>query len=323
MASKYSAFNTSQLQLFPLQERQHDLTLDCLLPPVTGKQSFPDLDIVARQIHQAKAKDKASILMIGAHVLRAGVQAYIIDLLRNGYISCLAVNGACAIHDFEFALIGATTESVSHYIDNGKFGLWQETGIINDIINDAAKEKLGFGEAVGKYIVDHNLPHAESSIFAAAYQNDVPVTVHVGIGYDITHEHPNCDGAALGSCSYRDFLIFTKCMQSLTGGVVMNFGSAVMAPEVFLKALAMVRNVAAKENRSIDSFTSLVCDLRPLPDNYSQEAPKNDPSYYFRPWKTMLVRTTGNSGKSYYIQGGHRQTIPALWTALSSLEQQE
>jgi hypothetical protein len=142
------------------------------------------------------------------------------------------------------------------------------------------------------------------------------VTVHVGIGYDILHEHPNCDGAAFGSASYRDFLIFTHTLERLEGGVVLSFGSAIMAPEVYLKALAMVRNVAHQEGRSISKFTTAVFDLWPIRGDFRKELPKTDPGYYFRPHKTILVRTVADGGESFYFEGDHRATLPALRRAI-------
>jgi hypothetical protein len=173
---------------------------------------------------------------------------------------------------------------------------------------------------VGQTIEEEEFSHREISVLAAAWRLKIPVTVHVGIGYDIIHEMPNCDGAALGSTSYRDFLIFAKIIENLEGGIVLNFGSAVMGPEVYLKALAMARNAAAQEGRQIRRFTSVVCDLAPLPPDYTLEPDKNNPMYYFRPWKTILVRTVADGGKSFYIQGRHHETIPGLWTALEQLK---
>jgi hypothetical protein len=277
---------------------------------------------IAGRIVQAKEKAAANILMIGAHVLRSGVQRYLIDLMERGYISCIATNGAGMIHDFELALIGATTESVARYIKEGQFGLWRETGQLNDIINSAYKQDntLGMGYAVGRYVEDSALPYKSISIFAAGYRLQIPVTVHVGIGYDIIHEHPNCDGAAAGALSYNDFLRFASVVGNLENGVVMNFGSAVMAPEVFLKALSMARNVAQQHGKQIRRFTTLVCDLVPLPEHYRVEPSRDDPLYYFRPWKTMLVRTVVEGGRSFYIKGKHSETIPELWRAINAVE---
>ena len=176
---------------------------------------------------------------MGAHVLRAGVNRHLIDLMERGFLSHLAVNGAAAIHDYELALIGATTESVARYVKSGEFGLWRETGELNDWIVEAARLGYGLGENVGRRIQESDYPYREWSVFAAAYRLQVPVTVHVGIGYDILHEHPNCDGASVGAASYRDFLIFARAVEKLEGGVLLNFGSAIMGPEVYLKALAM------------------------------------------------------------------------------------
>jgi hypothetical protein len=141
--------------------------------------------------------------------------------------------------------------------------------------------------------------------------------VHAGIGYDIIHEHPNCDGAAIGAASYRDFLIFARTVERLEGGVLLNFGSAIMGPEVYLKALAMARNVAHQEGRQIRRFTTAVFDIVPIHGDPHRELPKTDPGYYFRPHKTILVRTVADGGESFYFAGEHRATLPALWRLLT------
>lgn len=319
---KIPIFDRASLVLKPLSRRHHDLDISCIRQ--VQAYGYSDIDDkwkkVAKRVIQAKKKKKSIVMMIGAHVIRAGIQKYIIKLMERGYISCIAMNGAGLIHDFEFALIGATTESVARYIEDGQFGLWHETGTINDIINQGYKKGAGMGEIVGEAILNGDFPHKNISILAAGYRLGIPVTVHVGIGYDIIHEHPNCDGAATGDTSYRDFLRFAKIIEGLEGGVVMNFGSAVMAPEVFLKALNMARNVAHQNGRTIKHFTTLVCDIYDLPNNFTREPNKDEPAYYFRPWKTMLVRTVANGGESFYVRGRHSETIPALWSALLELE---
>jgi len=257
---------------------------------------------------------------MGAHVLRAGVARHLIDLMQRGLLTHIAMNGAGPIHDWEFALIGASTESVARYIQTGEFGLWQETGRMNDVIHDGARAGLGLGECLGQAILEGDFPHKDVSVLAAAYRLELPVTVHVGIGYDILHEHPNCDGAALGATSYRDFLVFTQTVMGLEGGVLLNFGSAVMGPEVYLKALAMARNVLHQEGRVIKNFTTAVCDLLPLDSDTRQQAPKSDPRYYYRPWKTILVRTVADGGESFYIQGDHCLTVPHLRAAALAAE---
>ena len=227
------------------------------------------------------------------------------------------------IHDYELALIGATTESVTRYIAEGQFGLWKETGIINDIINRAFlnNPESGLGEVVGRAILEGEYPYKEISVLASAARLGVSATIHVGIGYDIIHEHPNCNGAATGALSYNDFLKFAAVVKLLENGMVMNFGSAVMAPEVFLKALSMARNIARQEGRVIQNFTTLVCDLHNLPDNIRKEPSKDDRFYYFRPFKTMLARTVADGGESFYVKGKHEDTIPSLWSAIKEEEQ--
>src|SRR5688572_30373503 len=313
--SRYETFDRSRLQLKPLAERTHALHLDRWLALDDPAPPFehPDLATVAARIRDAKG---ARILMMGAHVLRAGVNRHIIDMLERGLIDHIAMNGAGAIHDYELARIGATTESVDQYIRTGEFGLWRETGELNDWINEAAAESLGLGENIGRRIGLSDFPHRDLSVFAAAYRCGIPVTVHPGIGYDIIHEHPNCDGAALGAAGYRDFLIFARAVERLEGGVLLNFGSAIMGPEVYLKALAMARNVAHQEGRTIRRFTTAVFDLVPIRGDYRKELPKSDPGYYFRPQKTILVRTVADGGESYYFCGDHRATLPALWRLL-------
>lgn len=314
--ARFPSFDRSSLQTLSLSARQHDLCLGDILDLEPRRCVEANLHKVADRIRQARDGEAAVVLMMGAHVLRSGVQRYLLEMMKQGFLTCIAMNGAGVIHDFEFALVGGTTECVARYIRDGRFGLWQETARINDIVSAAAKEGSGLGEAVGQVIEEDSFPYRDVSVLAAAYRLGIPVTVHVGIGYDILHEHPNCDGAAYGATSYEDFLRFVKVLESLEGGVVMNFGSSVMAPEVYLKALAMVRNVAFQKKERISKFTTLVCDLHPVPRDYSHEPPRRSEMYYFRPWKTMLVRTIEDGGESFYVQGRHEDTIPQLWTAL-------
>ena len=315
-------FDRTKLDIKSLKVRSHDIGINIIQRLEKKKYYNDSLRDVALHIVEAMKKGRGIILMIGAHTVRSGVQHYLIDLLERGYISCIAMNGGCMIHDYEFALIGATTENVATYIREGQFGLWKETGRINDIINQAFRKEntIGMGEAIGKAVQEGEFPNKDISLLAACYRLNIPATIHVGIGYDIIHEHPNCDGAATGETSYRDFLRLTKIVKEIEGGVVMNFGSAVMAPEVFLKALSMARNVAHQEGRTIRHFTTLVCDLHDLPEDFINEPSKDSAAYYFRPWKTMLVRTVADGGESYYVKGRHSDTIPALWTAINDAE---
>lgn len=316
---KNRLFDRKALKLKSLSLRKNDLDLSVIQPLDLNLHFKPSKELkqVCQRIIKAK-KNKASLIwMTGGHVIRAGVQRHIIDLMEKGFISCLAMNGAGIIHDYELALIGATTESVAKYIREGQFGLWKETGEINNIINRSAKLGLGLGEGMGKAIYEGSFPYKEFSLLAAGYRLKIPVTVHVGIGYDIIHEHPNCDGAATGATSYRDFLLFAQEVSNLEKGIILNFGSAVMAPEVFLKALSMARNVAHQKKKQIKDFTSMVCDLHNLPSKFNCEPDKHNPGYYFRPWKTMLIRTVADGGSAFYIKGSHAQIIPGLWKEIN------
>lgn len=315
----FELFDRSKLKRLPISERIHDLDVSVMLDPETHKPGFthPTIDILADRIIAARKQNAAVIMMMGAHVIRAGAAPYLIKLMERGLVTHFALNGAGAIHDFEFAEIGATTESVAKYISEGQFGLWLEDGRFNDAVNQGAADNIGFGEAVGRYIEEHKFPYRQYSLLAAGFRMKVPVTVHVGVGCDIVHEHPNCDGAATGKTSYTDFLIYARTIQNLEKGVFLNFGSAVIGPEVYLKCLAMARNVARQEGKKITDFTTAVFDLHALEgQNIHDAPPKTDPRYYFRPWKTIMARTVADGGEGYYVQGSHADTVPALAATL-------
>ena len=315
---RHPRFDRSLLHVLPLGERIHDMQRRDVLELAQQNQPFssPALEALIPAIQAARNAAKPVIIIMGAHVIKQGTSRYIIDLMERGLVTHVALNGAGLIHDYELALIGATTESVATYISHGQFGLWLETGHINDHITLAAAQSAGIGEYLGGVIDTPDFAFRELSILAAGHRLGIPVTVHVSIGQDIIHEHPNCDGAAAGAASYTDFLIFTHTITQLEGGVMLNIGSAVMGPEVYLKALAMARNVAHQHHQTIAHFTTAVFDMVTLPDDLSVEAPKSEPAYYYRPFKTILVRTVRDGGTSYYVCGDHRQTIPALWQGL-------
>ena len=319
MQSKYQVFDRSRLRVRPLAERSHDMDLGHLL---ALDEQVEEADAALRDsLAQVAPRlvaggSSARILMMGAHVIKSGVSRQVIDLLERGAFTHVAMNGAGAIHDFELACIGATTESVARYIRTGEFGLWDETGILNDWAVDAASRGLGLGENFGRRIAEEKFPHRDVSILARAYELGIPATLHVGVGYDITHEHPNCDGAAYGAGSYRDFLVYTRSVESLEGGIMVSLGSAIMGPEVYLKALSMARNVAHQEGRRVADFMTAVFDLVPIQGDVHSELPKSDPGYYFRPHKTILVRTVADGGQSLYVCGDHRVTVPALRRAV-------
>ncbi|MEP7357973.1 MAG: hypothetical protein ABI847_12075, partial [Anaerolineales bacterium] len=242
----YPQFDRSQLKLKPLGERVHDMTLANILQlddPVMPCAD-PALPEIAQRVVKARQDNRPIILLMGGHLIKQGLSRLVIDLMTRGLITHVAMNGSGPIHDYELSLIGASTESVARYVTEGQFGLWQETGRLNDFVAAGNRDGLGMGEAIGRAIETEAMPNRDISLCAAGYRLRVPVTVHIGLGYDIIHEHPNCDGAALGAASYRDFLIIAQTITRMQGGVVISLGSQVMAPEVFLKALAMSRNVA-------------------------------------------------------------------------------
>ena len=322
----FAQFDRSQLEILPLDRRVHDVELAKVLKNIDDEIpefDHPALPILADTVVKARRDYDATVLMMyGAHVIRTGNAMFMIELMKRGLVTHFATNGAGSIHDFELAMIGQTCESVAKYISEGQFGMWQETGLINEAIKAGAREGLGWGEAVGKYIWENNFKFRENSVLAMGYHLQVPCTVHIGIGNDIIHEHPNCDGAAMGACSYTDFLIYAQSITKLQHGVFLNFGSAVAGPEVYLKALAMARNVARQHGEKITDFNTAVFDLMPIDDsdNYDTTPPKTDPRYYFRPWKTILARTVADGGHSHYVCGEHSKTLPALARRILTLD---
>ena len=313
----YPLFDRTRLKLLPLSDREHDLSKDVILDLDDDIPSYENegLSIVADRIIEASKNGSAVIILMGAHVIRRGVTRFLVDLMERGLINLIGCNGAVTIHDLEFAMIGKTTESVAKYIQLGQFGLWEESGRVNDAAVYAYENKIGLGKSIGKMIYEHpdEFPDNRLSLLAAGYKLGIPITVHVCIGQDIVHEHPNFDGAAYGAASYHDFLTFASVVENLEGGVMLNIGTAVMGPEVYLKALSMARNIAKQDNREIVHFTTAVFDLVDLGDNPIEEAPKTDAIYYFRPYKTVLVRTVADGGEGYYIRGDHRATVPNLY----------
>lgn len=311
----FPQFDRSRLHLRPLNERVHDVPLSIVMDPKDPPEPFgnPHLATLADAVVNAKKAGATVLFMYGAHVIRSGCALWMIELMKRGFVTHYATNGAGSIHDFELAMIGNTCESVARYVSEGQFGLWNETDFWNDAVNAGVKEGLGTGEALGKYIWENNFPNREKSVLAMGYHLHVPVTVHIGVGNDIVHELPHCDGAALGQSSYTDFLIYTHSVENLENGCFYDFGSAVAGPEVYLKALAMCRNVAHQEGRVIRHFTTAVFDLLPIEnEDYHTAPPKSNPHYYFRPWKTILARTVADGGRSFYVRGEHRKTLPNL-----------
>ncbi len=318
--SRYQKFDRSRIQLRPLAQRGHDLLAEQCLPLAKIERPFehPQFSQLIERIVAARGAGRPVIAMMGAHPIKLGLSRFLVDLIERKLISHLATNGAGMIHDFELATFGGTSEDVARWITAGQFGLWRETSRLNELVKQAAESDAGLGETIGRVLVEENPPHAQLSLAAAGWRAGVPVTSHVGIGSDILHAMPNCDGAAWGQASYNDFLIFAAAVRQLEGGVFLNIGTAVTGPEVFLKALSMSRNVAQGGNEQIRHFTTAVFDLVSLPANWQEGEPSKDhPQYYYRPWKTLLLRTIADGGQSHYFRGDHRTTIPTLWSELT------
>lgn len=317
--SRYEQFDLARVELGDLAERGHDLRVEDCLPLVGPEEPYADPQFAALvgRIQAARREGRPVIVLMGAHPIKLGLSRFLVDLIRRRIVTHLGTNGAGLIHDFELAAFGGTSEDVARWIRVGQFGLWRETSRLNDVVAEAAERGEGLGEAVGRVIDEERFPHADLSLAAAGWRAGVPITCHAAVGCDIIHAHPNCDGAALGKASYTDFLIFTRSVADLEGGVFLNVGTSTIGPEVYLKALSAVRNVARQRGEEVRDFTTAVFDLAPLPSDWSAGPPsKAHPLYYYRPWKTILVRTVADGGTSFYFQGDHRQTIPTLWEGL-------
>ena len=287
--------NFSKIKTISIRQRKNKVRLSDLIKPENSKVLFnsKDFDELAERIIDAYKNKKQIILMMGAHVIKVGMSLLVIDLMKKRIITHVAMNGAGPIHDFELALIGETSEYVEKTIEDGTFGMIEETGsILNEAIKEGAKNNYGMGYAVGKKINDLNLPNKGYSILYNAYKLNIPVTVHAAIGTDIIHQHPNCDGAAVGKTSYQDFKIFAESVSRLEDGVILNVGCAVILPEVFLKALTIARNLGYK----VENITAANFDM----------------INHYRPRENVVQRPTSLGGKGFIIIERHEKTIPTL-----------
>ena len=254
-----------------------------------------DLKDVAAAVVTAHKNGRTVALGIGAHVIKVGLAPLIIDLIKRGIVSSVAMNGACVVHDFETAYAGATSEDVDSELGSGAFGMAEETGtILNRAIKKGAKK--GLGRAVGEMINNSRFPYKDKSVLAACAKYDVPATVHVAIGTDILHVHPQMDGAATGLATQADFRLFSGVVSKLSGGVYLNVGSAVILPEVFLKALTLGRNMGHR----IDNFSTVNMDF----------------IQHYRPLTNVVRRPTAGSGKGYRLTGHHEIMFPLLYAAI-------
>jgi deoxyhypusine synthase len=311
MPFSYEEFDLSGVRTYPLASRRSKARVDDFGKPVERGVSFKqwfdalpgilgaeDLRRVVRAIADARARQAGIVWGIGAHVIKTGLSPVLIDLMQRGYVSALAMNGAGVIHDFEIALSGSTSEDVDEALGPGRFGMAEETGrILNDVIRNAETKQLGLGQAVGAYLAAANVRWADRSLMVAAHHLGIPVTVHVAIGTDIIHMHKDASGAAIGAASLRDFRYLTSCVARLSDGVYLNCGSAVVLPEVFLKAVALARN----QGVPLDGLTTVNIDF----------------VRHYRPQTNVVTRpVAGTKGQGISLVGHHEILIPLIAAAV-------
>ncbi|MBM3295905.1 MAG: hypothetical protein FJY82_15530 [Candidatus Aminicenantes bacterium] len=304
-------FRPASLRTYPLSARPSKVGLAEFGRPVAPGatvagflRSLPDIlqardfRLFVEALRRAKAGEKAVIWALGAHVIKTGLNPVIIDLMKRGWVTGLALNGAGIIHDFEIAAAGRTSEDVAAQIRLGRFGMARETGeMLNEAIRRGADRRTGLGQAVGEMIARSALPHKKHSLLAAAWRLGLPATVHVALGTDVIHLHPRASGAAIGQTSLQDFFLLAALVRDLDGGgVFLNVGSAVVLPEVFLKAVALVRNQGFR----LDGFDTAVFDF----------------FRHYRPAENVARRPLGKKGRGFYFIGPHEILIPLLAAAL-------
>jgi hypothetical protein len=306
----YEEFDLSGVHTYPLASRPSKArAADFAKPyrPGAGVRSFveslpeilaaADFKAVVSAIRAAHRAQRGLLWGLGAHVIKTGLSPVLIDLIERGFVSALAMNGAVVIHDFELALSGGTSEDVDEALGPGRFGMAEETGrLLNEAINDGVRAGLGIGQSVGKRLRELTPPYESLSVVAAAARQGIPVTVHVGIGTDIIHMHPGASGAALGEGSLRDFRFLVGNVARLGGGVYLNCGSAVVLPEVFLKAVALARN----RGIPLDGLTTVNLDFVRL----------------YRPLTNVVSRPVAGIGRGYSLVGHHEIMIPLLAATL-------
>jgi len=311
MIFPYEEFDLSAVKTYPLKSRQSKVTaadfsrtadrattIGEFVDSLPNILAAADLKAIVAAIGQAKRSDGGVMWGLGAHVIKTGLGPVIVDLMRRGFVSAIATNGAAVIHDFEIALAGATSEDVEASLGPGQFGMADETGrLLNSVINEGAAEDLGLGQAVSRFLHARQPQFAKSSVLAEAARLDIPVTVHVAIGTDITHMHPEASGSAIGEASLRDFRYFVANVGRLEHGVYLNCGSAVVLPEVFLKAVSLVKNRGTKLQHLTTVNLDFVRGYRP---------------------ETNVVRrpVAGGAGRGYSLVGHHELLIPLIAAAL-------
>lgn len=332
-SGRYKMFDVSKIGTYPLSSRPSKVKITDLKDLEEITDDFSDLDPqtasnikeLTKTILRAKKSDKKVIIISGAHIIKNGLGTFLIWLMKNGLVDHIGVNGAFTIHDFELAFAGMTSESIPNALSEGKFGFAKESGeILNESIVRGNELKLGYGETLGKLLSkelrgfeDLEFPYRDRSVIYNAYRHNVPLTVHVCIGTDINQMHPSFDGAAVGACSARDFLIMVESVSELKEGVCILIGSAVVGVEVFLKAISMAANI----KKPPYGLTTADFDIRDANISDVEKDDESKPTYYLRDIKSVVVRIPkAFKGKGYYIKGDQRRTVPFLWKQLSRLK---
>ena len=306
------------IRTYSSEDRINLVRIDNLKRPgqyVPAEWGNEDFDTLVSRIQTAKAEGRQIILSMGAHVIKCGLSPYLIALMKAGYITHISGNGACSIHDFELAYLGGTSEDVPTAIEDGSFGMWEQTGgWMNEALQRGAKEGWGYGESLARYIDENpdRFPYRDDCVLYQAWKLDIPATYHIALGTDIIHQHPTVDFAAIGACSGEDFKKMCYSVAHLDGGVFMNFGSGVIGPEVFLKALSISRNLGYQTFK----ITTANFDLINLGD-YRSKIGYDDPHYYYRPRKNIVNRPVSRGGLGWHFCGDHQQTIPHLYNKLT------
>jgi len=307
----------NNVKTFSVKERKNLVTTENMACP--GVDEIPewgdsDFDELIERIVMARKAERSVIWSMGAHVIKNGMSRYIIELMERGFITHVSGNGAVSIHDFELAYNGGTSEDVPSAIEDGSFGMWEETGLwMNEALRAGALKNMGYGESLAVY-VDENperFPYKNDCVFYQAYKNNVSATYHIALGTDIIHQHPMVDFGVIGKTSGVDFYKLCYSVSKLEGGIFLNFGSGVIGPEVFLKALSISRNLGYV----VSNITTANFDLINLGD-YRSEIGYDNPQYYYRPRKNIVNRPTSMGGKGWHFCGDHRVTIPNLYKKL-------
>ena len=307
----------SGIKTYSATGRTNLVTIEGLLKP--GVSPVPEWDCegfseLVDRIALARKNARPVMLSMGAHVIKNNLSLYLIELMKQGIVTHLSGNGACSIHDFELAYLGGTSEHVPTAIEDGSFGMWEETGRwMNEAIQQGVAEGFGYGESLARYIHRNpeKFPHRDCCVLYQAWLCGVPATYHIALGTDIIHQHPICDFGALGAATGRDFHTYCQSISQLDGGVFLNFGSGVIGPEVFLKALSISRNLGYQTFH----ITTGNFDLIDLGD-FRCKIGYDDPNYYYRPRKNIVNRPVSCGGKGWHFRGDHKQTIPNLYKAL-------